>query len=867
MKHLFSLAALLLLTIAAVAQPTSIQRLTSKNGTVSFSPANGQGGTVDIEANAGGGGGSGGSGGILNPSYYTGATTGSNNVFAVRTNWPSVLTSNYVCTNLAYNLGPLTNYGHIQGAVKDTNNHVYLAFTTGIFMVSNNAAISNDNIGSAILLASNTTFFSQLLDPSSHCGAIEWFNNRIYVAVENFTNENAYSSQAIAVFDSTLNFLIAQPATNLGLEISGLCVVPTAQQSTNGVIFVTSYHTNNPSGTGIATNGNNGLRMYDANSLAFLGFFPFATNLTAGGIEHMQDIAWSPWFNRFFITANNPYTYTLFECDLQGRFDTVLGSMGGVVNAPFTFFFGMGDCTLEGVKCQSNEIYLSFFGGADGQCIGSVSMKDGYSSTLDMAGNFTGASLTIAPGGTTVATIDQAGNLTTANYANSGLYTRFYLTNQSSGGWDFMSNGLKNVDLFQLTGDGWLANNNISWTTAGALTAASFTGLGSGLTGLPAGQLTGTVSTNNLFQAGSANTLGSFAVLGPGGNMQLTNGLSTPNQTVWIFGASNVYAQTGHLTNFTLTGALTNGTLNSYLLCTNRFTNSASVTFTNGWQAPLPAFVDIVNSGNSATSYGFRIVNTTNNIMSVLVADTPNNVAISDTSGGLNYIGTSSAASWTNWQLVFTYSSGNTVWIGPASTNGLIASNNVDGTTITFNQGTQQLQGQGTNVLQGTNMFAGTVAGLRYIITNNAGVMAIAPTYTGYWMELSASNNTVQTALQPTTNWVQALSNTPAGITIFNPPVLLGQQSNILVNVAGSVQVDYATDGSAGGAAMLYIFSNNVVVYGASMPSYLQNGAPGTARGAMISFSSISKAGDAWGGGSSITATTNRFLRVTLTGP
>jgi hypothetical protein len=164
-------------------------------------------------------------------------------------------------------------------------------------------------------------------------------------------------------------------------------------------------------------------------------------------------------------------------------------------------------------------------------------------------------------------------------------------------------------------------------------------------------------------------------------------------------------------------------------------------------------------------------------------------------------------------------------------------------------------------------MFAGTVAGLRYIITNNAGVMAIAPTYTGYWMELSASNNTVQTALQPTTNWVQALSNTPAGITIFNPPVLLGQQSNILVNVAGSVQVDYATDGSAGGAAMLYIFSNNVVVYGASMPSYLQNGAPGTARGAMISFSSISKAGDAWGGGSSITATTNRFLRVTLTGP
>ena len=502
MKHLLKVTALALClaVLSLHAQPTSIQRLTSKNGTVQLTPAGGQGGTVDLEVAGGGGGGAGGTAGLLNPSYYLGSTAGSNIAFAVRTNWPASLVSNYVCTNMTYVGGPFIGYGHIQGAVKDTNNHVYKAYTTGLFMVSNNAAISNDNISAAILLASNTTAIGSLLDPLGHYGGVEWFNNKVYAVVENFTNENSYGQQTLAVFDSNLNFLFAQPATNLNYEVSGLCIVPTAKGSTNGVIFVTSYHTNNPAGTGVGTNGNTGMRMYDANSLAYLGWFPFATNATGGGIEHMQDVAWSPWLNRFLITANTSQsTFSVYECDLQGRLDTVLGSMSGVT-PPYTFYFGMGDCTLEGVKCQSNELYFSFFGAQDGQCIASVSMTDAYSSTLDMSGNFTGNAFT---GNSFVGNL--TGNVTLANGASiipqAGFGTMIF-SNTGTAAFIFQ-HGANQFGIFDTDNSGFIGGKvatvkQIAWDATGDLTlAGGLTATGAITTG---GNAVATTSITNGYE-------------------------------------------------------------------------------------------------------------------------------------------------------------------------------------------------------------------------------------------------------------------------------------------------------------------------------------------------------------------------------
>jgi hypothetical protein len=195
---------------------------------------------------------------------------------------------------------------------------------------------------------------------------------------------------------------------------------------------------------------------------------------------------------------------------------------------------------------------------------------------------------------------------------------------------------------------------------------------------------------------------------------------------------------------------------------------------------------------------------------------------------------------------------------------------NLTGTLATNNLAASGNGGQGNLLVEGSSTQAvftnfGMVAGLRYVLTNTGSGVTAVPTYVGYYMELTASNATTQTATQPTTNWMVASSNVPSGVTVFNPPVLTGQQSNIVASIAGSIEVTYQSDASTGNPGVLYIFSNNVVVW--SMDVYLQSGASGTGRGAMTTYSSSTLAGDKWGGGASLTATTNRMLRLTYKGP
>lgn len=141
--------------------------------------------------------------------------------------------------------------------------------------------------------------------------------------------------------------------------------------------------------------------------------------------------------------------------------------------------------------------------------------------------------------------------------------------------------GLANLDDFKSDGSGWLANNTISWDTSGNLTAVSFIGDGSSVTGVKA------VSAARLpLLLPTDNTLIPVAIAAQAGLFSTDNALAVSNTTdAWIFGTSRAF---GPLlaTNIgnTISGSFTGngGGLTNYILLAAISVTNPVLTFDGG---------------------------------------------------------------------------------------------------------------------------------------------------------------------------------------------------------------------------------------------------------------------------------------------